>query len=401
MKFKSVYQLNKELSKKDLAQIIEKRKKSSMVFISNDQYFLSYDFSLFSLSLTKTKEDQLLEGCFEELNDFEKRIIIQNKSIKELEIIIGKSFIKNSKTYVFNSWMNDEPGGNSFFVNSYKDLISSKTKLPKDIDSLNAIYEKYVRPRNVAFKKKNVKKFHKFRDSTLLSENEMYDLLQKVPNPSYKKYLSFLNNVPDKEEDIISQMNQTIDVLSNEDLDIYSKAGIFLFKFLLTMPYYGILNNLFIALYVLTLYFYEEDHKLFAVSLWQILANQGNFDLLLKAFYETISEENHGDLSHFIYPFIAVIKDGVLKLTQELKNLESKVKVLHETIDGKLSKSDKKLLAIAISSSVYTEYGISTDEMKEETEISIPTINRFIKKMKDEKHLTKTRIGKKDYYKVG
>ncbi len=372
-----------------------------MFYKLDEQYFFSYDFASFALTLTNVEKNQLLSSCFETFDDFQKDLYLRNSSIKELEIILDKGFTTNSKYYVFNAWVNEEIGGNSYWINAYKDLIDDKNSFPKDIDSLNSIYEKYVRPRNIAFKKKNVKRFHKFRDTPLLENDSFDNLINNLSNGSYKKYLAFLKDVPPKEEDIVSSINVALDVLRDENLDIYVKAGIFLFKYLLTMPYYGILNNLFIGLYILTLYFYNNNHEILALNLWQILGKEDNIELLLIRFYETMNPINHGDLSHFVYPFVEILKDGTLRLTQELKALESKEKELNNLFKGKLSKSDKILYSLLVSSSTYTKFGSPIQELQEKSNISIPTINRFLKKMKDSKHLLKTRIGKKDFYKIG
>ena len=103
---------------------------------------------------------------------------------------------------------------------------------------------------------------------------------------------------------------------------------------------------------------------------------------------------------HFLYPFVSMLKDGVLGMTQNLKTLQSKEKYLSESFTQDFSKSEKQLLDVLIQSSIYSLYGCDVNKMGELSKVSLPTINRFLKRLKDEERLKKTRIGKKDFYKV-
>lgn len=400
MKFQSIYQLSKQISSGELSKEIEKRKNSPMVFNLDKRYFLSYDFAYLNLILLKTKDDQLLSNCYNNLDDLSKRFLLEKASINELESLMKFSFVKNTNQYIFEYFMGSDTAPNYLFLNAYKDLLSSKIKTPTDIDSLNVLYEKYVKPRNLAFKKRNVKKFHKFRDSAFNEDLEHLSIGDSFSKNTYRKCLSLFNKAPSSEDEIVSSMNEAFFALYNSDLDIYSKGGVFLFKFLLTMPYYGVLNNLFLAIITLASYFYNDGKELLALSLTQILFSKNNLSSLVNYFYETVSKDNHGDLMHFLYPFVSMLKDGVLEMTQNLKTLQSKEKYLSESFTQDFSKSEKQLLDVLIPSSIYSLYGCDVNKMGELTKVSLPTINRFLKRLKDEERLKKTRIGKKDFYKI-
>lgn len=400
MKFESIYQLSKDLSDDELLKQIEKRKNSSIVFDYDNKLYLAYDFSYLNLILDCTEHEQRLKSCFESLNQFEKTILLEESSIKELKILFGYSFIRNTPQYIFSCWNDEEIGKNSYFINAYKDLISSKVKSPLSIDSLNAIYEKYVKPRNIAFKKKNIKKFHKFRDTPFSNDLEYSTLSNILPKNTYKKSLSLLNKTPVKEDEVISKMNQALNVLSNPDLDIYSKGAIFLLNFLKTMPYYGVLDNAFMASFALASYFYNEGKTLLAVSIWQIFFSEESLSFLINYAYETFSKDNHGDLMHFVYPFVSLLKDGILKMNQSLKLSQTKKDNLRKSIGDDFSKSEKEIIDVLLSSSIYSSFGIGVKRIEEVSKISLPTINRLLKKLKDKGRLDKIRIGKNDFYKV-
>lgn len=400
MKFESIYQLSKDLLDDELLKRIEKRKNSSIVFNYDNKLYLAYDFSYLNLILDCTEHDQQLKSCFESLNQFEKTILLEESSIKELKILFEYSFIRNTPQYIFSCWNDEEIGKNNYFINAYKDLISSKVKSPLSIDSLNAIYEKYVKPRNIAFKKKNIKKFHKFRDTPFSNDLEYSTLSNILPKNTYKKCLSLFNKTPVKEDEVISKMNQALNVLSNPDLDIYSKGAIFLLNFLKTMPYYGVLDNVFMACFALASYFYNEGKTLLAVSIWQIFFSEESLSFLVNYAYETFSKDNHGDLMHFVYPFVSLLKDGVLKISQSLKLSQTKKDNLRKSLGDDFSKSEKEIIDVLLSSSIYSSFGIGVKRIEEVSKISLPTINRLLKKLKDKGRLDKIRIGKNDFYKV-
>ncbi len=400
MKYQSIYQLSKQLSEEVLKKEIEKLKNSPMTFNSDKRFFISYDFNYLNLILLTTKDDQLLSSCFNEIGDLGESYLLEKSSINEMKALLSQSFLRNTDKHIYCLWIDNEDNGNSYFMDAYKDLISSKIKAPTNIDSLSVIYDKYVKPRNLVFKKKNIKKFHKFRDSSFINDLEYSSLSSVLSKNAYKKCQLLFSNAPGTEDEIVSEMNETFAVLNDSRLDTYTKGAIFLYKFINIMPYYGLLNNLFMAIFSLASYFYNEGKELLAVSLWQIIFAKNNLSSLINCLYETKSKDNHGDLMHFVYPFVSILKDGILEMTQELKTLQTKENRLKETFVGSLSKSEEKVLDVLLPSSIYSLYGIETKKINELTKASIPTINRFLKKLKDENKLKKHRIGNKDFYEV-
>lgn len=374
----SIYLLSNKLSEEELKEEVEKRQNSRMS-ISLGNFWFSYDFSIMEMSIKISKNFNEINNKISSLKDYEREFLFRDMVLDELTASFSDRFRPISKKSLFNYWIYENGKGNSSLIDSYKTLISSSERTIKDIYDLKRLYDVLIKPRNTAYHLKNVKKYHFFRTEELI-ENDKSNLI--------------LSERGDKDEqEIIKSVTCCLQIINSQELDPYSKIGIFLFLFLKSMPFYN--ENFFIAKYVISSYLWniEKNYSL-ALSIGSFLMPYKK--LLASSYKETVSENNHGDLSHFVFSFLEILLDGSNRLLQELAVKESKKQ--NEFPFSKEKKNAKKIGEILISSSIYSEYGVSVYEMKKLSGISLPTINRFIAKYNQ--NIKKTRFIKRDYYSI-
>ena len=119
-----------------------------------------------------------------------------------------------------------------------------------------------------------------------------------------------------------------------------------------------------------------------------------------KTVKETESKDNHGDLSHFVFAFLSILKDGLDFSLQEIKQKNKAFKNLTAKIQFKGSKSDKQIVEMLTQAKIYGSFGLSAQQIASQSKISMPTVNRCVKKLKDAGLLDITHLGKRDFLRI-
>lgn len=379
MSYASIYNISGKLVEADLLNEIDKRK-SNPFSVSFEKLYFSYDFSFMEISQKIFSNNQKINDIFANLSSLEQKILLRELSTNEIVSSSKDRFIPLQHKKVFENWIFDNAKRNSSLLDGYRLLVTEQLKCPKTITDLQHLYNIFIKPRNAELHFKNIKKYHYFRTEKI-SLKESSNLI-----------LDYVGDLD--EQTIIVNVTQYLKFLNDSTFDPYSKISVFFFLFMKSMPYYN--ENYFLAKLIMSLYlFNSEKSKILSLFLSKIF--EPYKQKLILYFNETLSVENHGDIGHFAYKVMEIILDGTNKILQKLAILDAKKKDLIAKKDKKESKSFKAIKEVFISSSIYTTYGASIYEVEEETKISVPTINRFIKDHSEE--LTKTRFIKRDYYK--
>lgn len=333
-------------------------------------YSLEYLGKVFNL----LRELSSLQNSFDEMDTFAKKCFLRKHAIDELELVFKEHFIPLKRESVFASWIYEKEDSNAYFVEAYKQMLEGKRKAPRTIQELNRIYEEVVFKRNAAFHRKNIQRFHLFRTDKL-SLDETTNFLLGYPGLS-------------SESDIIQEMSFVLEIFDSS-FDVFTKVSLVFFFFLHSMPYYN--ENFLLCKYVLSTYLFEKNYSVMALVIGELIErNKSEFETRL---FKILKERN-GDLFDFVSFWADCFHDEISSLSFELakkKDAVIKISQLKERNDEKI----KHCLALG---SLFTSYGISIFEIEEETKTSIPTINRYLKKMRDEGCLIQKRIGKRDFF---
>lgn len=350
-----------------------KQNPENEVGISYHDFSFSYSLNYLENVFNLLREVDNLQNSFDEIDSFARKIQLRENAIDELELIFKEHFISPKRETIFSSWIYDKEDSNSYFVEAYKQLLEDKWKTPKNIQELNHLYEEIIYERNSAFHKKNIKRFHLFRTEKL-SLSEPTNFLSDYEGLS-------------SETEIIQEMNFALE-LFDSSFDIFTKSALFFFFFLHAMPYYN--ENFFLCKFILSTFFFEKGYTLLALSIGKIM--ERNKEELKNELLEVLEKEE--DLSSFASFFIDLLHDGISSLSFALAKKKYSLKENSQYI----GKNDGKLNYYLSLGSLFTSYGLNVFELQKETGLSIPTINRFLKKKKERGNLLQKRIGKRDFF---
>ena len=350
-----------------------KRAENSNGFLYHGFYFfysLDYLGKIFNL----LSEACLLQKSFDEMDSFAKKCFLREQAIDELELVFKEHFIPLKRESIFAAWVYEKEDANAYFIEAYKQILDRKRKAPRNVQELNRVYEEVVYKRNAAFHRKNIQRFHLFRTDAL----------------SLGETTNFVSNYPGlpSETDIIQELSFAFQFLDSS-FDVFTKISLFLFFFLRSMPYYN--ENFFLCKYILSTYLFEKGYSLMSLTMGQLIERN---KAELKTKLSKILQEGKGNLFDLASFCVDFLHDGISSLSFELakkkysipKNSQQKIK------------NDEKLNYYLSLGNVFASYGLNIFEIEKETEISIPTINRFLKRMREEGRLQQKRIGRRDFF---
>lgn len=383
MDHESIFQMSARLPKDVLEQEVRRRKSSlNCILLNEGETWFTYDLATFSLVRIITEKVFELNFLFDQLNDFTKTQLLQSCLIKEMLSDFKVQFLSATPKTLFNYFIYGSPNSNKSIIDGYREIIEGKTRSIKTINDIRKYYESVILPRQMIHHRKTIKKFHYFRDEPL-----------RIGDPSNR--FDFIRGV-DGETNIIKEMDQALFILNRLDLDPYSRSAIFFYLFLSSMPYYN--DNYFFAKFLLSVFYENEVSPFLAVHLSQMIERYEEW--FIKTVKETESKDNHGDLSHFVFAFLSILKDGLDFSLQEIKQKNKAFKNLTAKIQFKGSKSDKQIVEMLTQAKIYGSFGLSAQQIASQSKISMPTVNRCVKKLKDAGLLDITHLGKRDFLRI-
>lgn len=259
-------------------------------------------------------------------------------------------------------------------------LFDGTFKLPKTPSQCKALYDALLLPidRHYAYKKE--KRFHYFRDTPLPYGD------RKDPISASKGFSS--------ETNLLKGFNQMFSWFEENEFDPFSLSGIAFFALETMLPFYR--ENLFFASSFVSLYL---------ARFYPALASQidsywlRNASLLHRAFQETLNAKNAGDMSHFLMAYEAVVKDGIIASSYQLRRQLEIEKTRLEHWQGKTD-TKAKIERALIRADIYTLWGVDVETILKETGVSLPSLNRFIQEEKAKGKLLISSFGKKHLLRI-
>ncbi len=199
------------------------------------------------------------------------------------------------------------------------------------------------------------------------------------------------------EENIIATMTQALKYLNDESEELLYRTAVFHYLVGYIHPFYdgnGRLNR-FISSYMLT----KELEPVLSYRLSYTIKE--NLDKYYEAFKECNHYLNRGDLTPFVEMFLDVIEKSVVLLVDALEKREEQLQHYVSHIEF-LPKADdsifSRLYDVLIQAQLFSEQGISTQELLAHLGISRETLRRKLEVV-DKVHLLKQeRIKKEKFY---
>lgn len=199
------------------------------------------------------------------------------------------------------------------------------------------------------------------------------------------------------EEKIISSFESALNCLNDQNINRLLRIAAFHYLFGYIHPFYdgnGRLNR-FISSYMIS----DELHPLVSYRLSYTINN--NLSCYYKAFTECNHPLNCGDITFFVDFFIDILLESVMSLNEVLndkliafENYSAKIYSMPELSNKHLSKLSYYLM----QSELFSEDGISRDELLKLTETTTLTLRKRLKALSENNLLNENLIGKWKYY---
>jgi len=177
------------------------------------------------------------------------------------------------------------------------------------------------------------------------------------------------------ESKIIETFEQSLAVLNDDNIDIFIRIAVFHYLFGYIHPFYdgNGRTSRFISSYLLS----RQLTPLIGYRLsYTIKEDKSKY---YKAFDICNNPYNKGELTPFVEMFLEIIEKSMLQLLETLEEKNTRLKFYQKAV-RKLPKSDykdlNKLYFYLIQAALFSNIGISRDELKTEMEISLSTLKK-------------------------
>lgn len=177
------------------------------------------------------------------------------------------------------------------------------------------------------------------------------------------------------ESKIIETFEQSLAVLNDDNIDIFIRIAVFHYLFGYIHPFYdgNGRTSRFISSYLLS----RQLTPLIGFRLsYTIKEDKSKY---YKAFEICNNSYNKGELTPFVEMFLEIIEQSMLQLLETLEEKNTRLKFYKKAVQ-KLPNSDYKdlynLYYYLIQAALFSNIGISRDELKTEMEISLSTLKK-------------------------
>lgn len=199
------------------------------------------------------------------------------------------------------------------------------------------------------------------------------------------------------ESKIIECMNQALQVLNSTEIDEPIKVALFHYLFGYIHPFYdgNGRTSRFISSYLLS----KEFEPTIAYRLSYTIKE--NIKEYYKAFKTCNERHNRGDLTPFVIMFTDIIEESMKQLEEALQKRHQKLMYYRERIQYLPMGLNEKYIDFydyLLQASLFSESGISVEELKGLMRVSRPTVFNRLKNLSEYNLIEKKSLGNSSYY---
>lgn len=199
------------------------------------------------------------------------------------------------------------------------------------------------------------------------------------------------------ESKIIECMNQALQVLNSNEIDEPIKVALFHYLFGYIHPFYdgNGRTSRFISSYLLS----KEFEPTIAYRLSYTIKE--NIKEYYKAFKTCNERHNRGDLTPFVIMFTDIIEESMKQLEEALQKRYQKLMYYQERIQYLPMGLNEKYIDFydyLLQASLFSESGISVEELKGLMRVSRPTVFNRLKDLSEYNLIEKKSLGNNRYY---
>ena len=198
------------------------------------------------------------------------------------------------------------------------------------------------------------------------------------------------------ESKIIDTMNQSLEVLNNDNIDIFIRIAVFHYLFGYIHPFYdgNGRTSRFISSYLLS----RQLNSLIGYRLSYTVKE--NISKYYKAFDVCNDAHNKGELTPFVEMFLDIVEKSLQQLLETLEEKKYKWEYYCQRI-GSLPDADKNdmshLYGLLIQAALFSNIGISREELLSQLQLSENTLRSRLRMIPDTLLIENRQKGRKYY----
>ncbi len=201
------------------------------------------------------------------------------------------------------------------------------------------------------------------------------------------------------EEKIIKYMDKALRFLHDDSIEELYRICIFHYLFEYIHPFYD--GNGRVGRFILSYCISEQLEKLLAYRISETIKE--NISLYYRAFKTCNNPRNKGDLTPFLIMMLTMIKESEEELVSSLQQRlddwgRCEAKILEITKPE--AEKDMKLYSVLVQAALFSDMGITREELEKHLDISAATLRKNLKAIEDKGLLETTRQGRRLYYRI-
>lgn len=366
-----------KMSKDEFESYINYLKRSdNAIFLFKNKYFFIPTIEIVNLVATLHTKMFELDNLVNSFSNFAKKQIVQSFLIDEIETTNKIENINSTRHDIFSIISKAASSKDKkiiFISNAYASLL--KTNGIK-IENLSDIRKSYEEVLNGAIEKNDLPDGIYFRKGPVFISNGIRPIHIGISGKT---------NINESMEEFIK--------LYNSKTEVFIKMILCHFIFEFTHPFYD--GNGRFGRYLFSNGLYLETKSYFSLIIASSLNKEKG------KYYKALSlaEDRYefGCVNTYVEAFINILLDGINLAIKDLT--KKKEAITQNKPDSILTKSEEMIYSLIVEASFLSLFGVSNEEIIEETGVSKRTLINTLNKLKAKEKLIDTKIGRITYHK--
>lgn len=367
-----------KMNKEEFEYYINNLKHSSgSIHLLNNKYFYYLSTETNNLIISLNKKIIELDSLINSFTPFSKRQIVQSFLIEEIEATNKIENINSTRHDIFKIINQISCSKDKKIIsisNAYKQLLEVGAVKITSNNDIRVIYDKILLG---AIENDDLP------DGTFYRQNSVY----------ITDGLGLVHTGTVGEDNIIKLMDEFIN-LYNSDTEVLTKMILCHFMIETIHPFYDGNGRLGRFLISNGIFLETKSYSSFIIS----LALEHEKDKYYKAFKQASDKYEFGSLNTYLNTILLILQNEFSIIIKKL--LYSKDELENYSLNLKMTKSDNKIYSLLSEASVFSNYGVSSEEIIRETGVSKRTLIYSLNKLRANSLLIETKIGKFSYYNV-